>query len=470
MCRGAVGQRLRAVIVFGFLLTLGKAGPMGVGQACAAPPPALTQEQQKRLQRRDRLAAEAEKLRAEGKLAEAIAAAEKMLDVEREVLGRVHPDMVGSLHLLADMHEEREAFKEARQARAEALEIQTRLRGADHWRVSDARQALAHSERLAGLSAEQRRLLREAGRLHKQAQDLAGKDKIKEALSLVQRAWVTYKEVLGEEDVDSIACLRELGLLSGRQGSFARASTLLLRAVNLNKKVLGATHPGYAAALNDLAWAYQGLHEEVQAERCYLESVEVIRKAEGEQSLGYLQTLQSLASLYEDHFAHEKAEPIYVQMLEIRRKSGRDKDADFARTLHRLGRVYQWQQKDARAEPLLRQALTLSTELLGARHRDTLAVLELLISSLYSQAWKCKENEDFAGAVQRYRELIKLQEQWYGRDSWRVRDTRLEMAHVERLPLLSREQRKRLSEAARLHRDAVREAHNRFLTPKLSRR
>ena len=76
------------------LLTLLWGGPL-------IPSPTLGQaaggERQERLQERDRLWAEARRLRAQGQLDEAITAAEKMLAIEREALGAEHPEVAASL-------------------------------------------------------------------------------------------------------------------------------------------------------------------------------------------------------------------------------------------------------------------------------------------------------------------------------------------------------------------------------------
>jgi hypothetical protein len=49
-------------------------------------------------------------LRRKGKLEEAIGKAKKTPDIEREIYRGVHEDVGGSLDMLAEMHEEREAW------------------------------------------------------------------------------------------------------------------------------------------------------------------------------------------------------------------------------------------------------------------------------------------------------------------------------------------------------------------------
>ena len=98
------------------------------------------------------LGAEARRLRAQGKLDEAITAAEKMLAIEREVLGAEHPEVAVSLEWLAQVYIEREDFAAARKARQEVLALRGKLHGMKPWQVTDARLALADVERLAALS------------------------------------------------------------------------------------------------------------------------------------------------------------------------------------------------------------------------------------------------------------------------------------------------------------------------------
>src|SRR4051812_5786623 len=85
----------------------------------------LTKEQQDRLKERDQFEKDVTKLRAEGKLTEAIAAAEHVLAIQREVYGDLHAEVADSLQYLAGMHELREDFPASRKARQEILRIKT---------------------------------------------------------------------------------------------------------------------------------------------------------------------------------------------------------------------------------------------------------------------------------------------------------------------------------------------------------
>jgi hypothetical protein len=81
---------------------------------------ALSEEAKAALKERDRLWDQTHKLRAAGKTAEAIAAAEAMLAIERKVLSAGHADLAVSLDWLAMIYSDREDFAAAKVARQQA--------------------------------------------------------------------------------------------------------------------------------------------------------------------------------------------------------------------------------------------------------------------------------------------------------------------------------------------------------------
>src|SRR5262245_61403032 len=110
MNRPAAVPRLR--LTLGLLYLLGLLAPAALTPPSLAVQPLtkkpLTAEQQAKLKERDRYGQETQRLRAAGKLAEAIAACEQMLAIERAVFGDLHGDVAGSLQQLAKMHQQRE--------------------------------------------------------------------------------------------------------------------------------------------------------------------------------------------------------------------------------------------------------------------------------------------------------------------------------------------------------------------------
>jgi tetratricopeptide (TPR) repeat protein len=238
---------------------------------CPAPPRAeappdkqLTREQQEKIEEVKRLLAELNKLRAAGKLAEAVAAAEKALAIVRDLVGPVHLDETQLLELLAGLHEQREDFEAARKARKEVVDIATRLYGREGWRVTDARLALSDLELKAKLTPEQRQRLRAAAEGNQRVFALYGQGKYREAVPLAERIAEQRKLLMGEKHPSYALSLNSLAMLYGTMGDYAKAEPLYLQARDIRKEALGEGHPSYALSLNNLAVLPGGQHEVIR--------------------------------------------------------------------------------------------------------------------------------------------------------------------------------------------------------------
>ena len=116
--------------------------PMVAAQAPGLPPrqpPSAPQEPQG--VERDRLAKQVEELRRAGRLDEAVAVAERALELERQGGEAMQGQVAEALVRLAELHEQRGNWEQAVVRRKEALAIRERMVGKDHWRTADARLA-----------------------------------------------------------------------------------------------------------------------------------------------------------------------------------------------------------------------------------------------------------------------------------------------------------------------------------------
>jgi CHAT domain-containing protein/tetratricopeptide (TPR) repeat protein len=382
------------------------AGWLAAAAGAESPAP-LTQERQEKFKERDRFQKEAEKLQAEGKLPEAIAAAEKMLAIERELLGSVHPDVAMSLEFLADLHEAREVFPAARKARQEVLAIQTKLRGAQHWQVTDARLALQDVERLARMAPADRRRLAEAGQLSSQAVELYEQGKAREAIPLAQKALDTRQQLLGERHPDCASSLNNLAVFYKAQGEYAKAEPLLRRASTIDKEVLGERHPTYATALNNLAELYRDQGAYAQAEPVYRQALELRKEVLGERHPDYAQSLSNLAGLYHLQGKYAQAEPLFRQALDLRKELLGERHPAYATTLNKLAQLYEAQGKYAQAEPLYRQTLAICKEVLGERHPNYALSLNNLAGLYEAQG-------EYAKAELLFRQSLEITKQVLG--------------------------------------------------------
>jgi CHAT domain-containing protein/tetratricopeptide (TPR) repeat protein len=342
------------------------------GVAAEAGPAAqqLTPAQKERLKERDRYARETTKLRSEGKLAEAIAACEKMLAIEREVFGNGHEDVVGSLEQLAEMQEEREDFAAAGKALQEVLAIQTNLHGQGHWQVTDAHRALADLELRMQLGPDKRAQLKQAHRLREQVGQLERAGKGTQALPLARKVVEIYKEILGEAHPYYSGSLNNLALLYDKMGDYARAEPLYRQALEIKKKALGEAHPNYAVNLSNLGLLYNNMGDYARAEPLYRQTVEIMKRALGEAHPGYSRSLYHLAVLYINMGDYARAEPLQRQALEIAKKALGEAHPQYAINLNNVALLYDKMGDYTRAEALFRQALEIKKKALGEAHPD----------------------------------------------------------------------------------------------------
>jgi tetratricopeptide (TPR) repeat protein len=401
-CFRAYGGRVWLLLAFVWVV--------GSGWALAQDPPAapkLSAAQQQRLRERDRYAQETKKLRKEGKLAEALAACEKMLAIEREVLGNVHKDVAGSLEQLAEMQEELEDFAAARKARQEVLAIQTKVHGDKDWRVTDARLALSEVERLSQCTADERRQRQRAKRLAEKVEQLYGQGRYREAADLGREGLALCRNVLGPMHPDTATSLNNLGDSLRAQANYAAARPYLEQALAIRQKALGPEHPHTATSLHNLGSL---LHDQgdYAAARPYLERALAIRqKAHGSEHPFTAITLNNLGGLLWEQGDHAAARPYLEQALAIRQKALGPEHPFTATSLHNLGSLLYYQGDYAAARPCYERALAIRQKALGPEHPFTAITLNSLGVLLLAQG-------DYAAARPYYEQALAIRQKVRG--------------------------------------------------------
>jgi tetratricopeptide (TPR) repeat protein/CHAT domain-containing protein len=296
--------------------------------AAAKPSPTLTAEQQKQLKERDQLGRRAVQLRSQGKLPEAIQAAEAMLAIEREVLGGASEDAIGSLELLARLHQDREDWAAARKAREEVLKLRSTTLPKDDWRVGDARLALDNIETVAKLSDRDRRRLGEADRLVQQVEELHARGKYSEAMRPARQALAIREALLGERHPDLAGGLNNLGVLLQNQGDYGEARGYLRRALEMDqalypKERYRQGHPALAAELANLGNLLQDQGSYVEAREYYQRALEMRealypKERYPQGHLALAQSLNHLGTVLKDQGDYVVARGYYQRALEMR--------------------------------------------------------------------------------------------------------------------------------------------------------
>lgn len=389
----------RCTLLFHFLGALGFVLLAGLREARGDSPP--VEDQQARLKERDRYGDEVRKFQAAGRLDDAVASAEKMLSIERELLGDDSDDVAGSLYTLASLHEQREDFPAARNALQELLATATDRYGPENWHVADARRALDYLDRLEKLSRDDRRLLARADRLMDRVRQLLQAGKYLDALPQAEESVRLRTQVLEEDHWLVGNSLSWLGNVYNALEDSPRAELAYQRAEANLKRSLGENHPYYASTLDNLASVLDDREEFAQAEPLRVRALEIRKQTLGTKHRTYAVSLHNLAFLYRRMKNYDRAKALFQEALEIKRETVGEKTASYADTLDALQAVY-WEMHDyAQAEQLMRQVLAIRKETVGESHPDYARALNNL-------AFVYQDAGDVSQAEARFREAAGI--------------------------------------------------------------
>jgi CHAT domain-containing protein/Tfp pilus assembly protein PilF len=376
----------------------------------------VTARRQAQLREVKRLSDQAEALRQAGKLAEAVAALEKILALDRELFGNVHEEVADALEQLADLHLEREAFGPARTARQERLEIRKKLSGEKHYTVTDARLNLADVDLQARLGREQRGRLREARALIERVVELYRQGKLGEALPLARRSVALCHQLLGDGHQDTAEALNNLGGLLQSQGNYAEARRCYEQALAVVQRVFGTDHPNTAKDLNNLGRLLHDLGDYTAA-RPYLEqALAVFRRVLGEGDPNTALALNNLGGLLQDQGDYAAARTYFERALTLLRRVRGEGHPETARALHNLGYALYVQGDYTAARPYLEQALAVFRKTVGDNHPDTARAQNTLGFLLYAQ-------KDYAAARQSVEQALAVSRRVLGENHPQVAES-----------------------------------------------
>lgn len=286
----------------------------GFGQTAPAPPQLSIfsnspQSADPRIQKRDQLRQQATAAAAVNRFDEAIRHAAKALTIDREVLGANNPDLVAGLDILATLREQQGQVAEAAKLRQESLELIKLRYNQDHWRVVDARLALAYCEVLAKLSDEQRLMLLDAARqlqqVGQQQQDPP------RATALIEAALATRTQLLGAEHRLTGEARLALGvswLIRSKDAD--RALPELERAERTLHAALGEVHPEMFRALLSLGAAYHIKSDPLKAIAAWQRALDVklqVREYNEPEDPLYRPLCRGLATVAKTAGKHEQA-------------------------------------------------------------------------------------------------------------------------------------------------------------------
>jgi esterase/lipase superfamily enzyme/Tfp pilus assembly protein PilF len=374
---------------------------------------------------------QAEQLKAAGNLREAIAAAERSVQIaRRDGAARTNPwHFVVMLNRLAFDYFDNDQWREAETLFKEADVLSTVTReddpeqpavcltglGLTAWRQGrfdvakpmleralailvkvhgDNHETVATAENNLGLLLRDQGSYPEAERRLKRARDLR----------------VALKS---QPSMLAISLMNIAGLMRD-QGRFEEARPLAAEALSITTTSRPSSSSELATALNLNAEIERGLGLLDEAEKKLGRALEIRNERFGAESVKSATTLNSLGGVLEAQGSLDKAEEVYRRALQIREKLLPPDHPELARSRANLGALLKSKGDLTAAEDLLRNALQAREAKLGAGHPDTVKSMAQLADLLRQKGDKAGADALFGRVISIRRSAITSQRVLYG--------------------------------------------------------
>lgn len=282
------------------------------------------------------------RLESVGRFREAIAVAQRVIEVQTRLYGSEHLEVAGSLNHLAVLYLNSGQYAQAQPLFQRGLAIQENALGPNHVNVGTSLNNLAVLHRATG--------------------------QYEKALPLAQRSLTIYEQALGPDHAYVASILNNLATLYVSTGQFAQALPLLQRSLAINEKALGPNHEAVANDLNNLAVLYSNMGQYAQALPLLQRSLAISEKSLGPEHMAVSNGLINLAELYRTMGQYAPALPLCQRSLAIAERVLGPDHVQVAARLNNLAALLSDMGQNAQALPLYQRSLAINEKALGPNH------------------------------------------------------------------------------------------------------
>jgi CHAT domain-containing protein/Flp pilus assembly protein TadD len=241
------------------------------------------------------------------------------------------------------------------------------------------------------------RKLREAGKLD-------------EAIADAQKAIAIIKQINGEDTIEVVDLVSELGSIYDDKKDVKKAEEYYLKALELYQKAFGKDHPFVATTLGNLGVLYYGSGNYEKAEDYYLKCLEIQEKIFGKDDLNVATWLSSLGVLYYVKGDYSKAEQLHLRALAIRESKLSSDDTAIALSNNNLAVLYRIKGDYVRAFQMMQHTLSIYEKNLPPDNLD----LATIISNMAALS---VEVADYVSAEKYFQRAITIREAKLGPDN-----------------------------------------------------
>jgi CHAT domain-containing protein/tetratricopeptide (TPR) repeat protein len=337
---------------------------------------------------------------AERRWADAVVLGRQALAIEEATSGPEHPEVAGTLGLIAGWLSEQDKFAEAEPLLKRSLAIFEKSLGAGHPLTASAANSLAANYQAQGRFADaqpiyQRTLdanLKTYGERHRRVAlsynnfgyNLARQGRYLEAKTFYDQALAIGRSALDEEDADLALIENNVASNLDALGRYFEAEPLYRQALAIRVATLGNGDPQVATSYNNLGFNLNAQGRYLEAEPAYRKALDIRAKLNPE-GRAAATSYNNVAHNLNDRGDYLGAAPLYARALAIWEKIyGPDHPvtsigySNVAVNLEKQG-------KAAQAQPLFEKALKIRLAKLGATHPDIATGRIKLAHALASQ-------------------------------------------------------------------------------------
>ncbi len=327
--RDGVANKSLIVFCLAFVITLFVYAP---GIYASKPSPDgkadLTEVQKKELRtQRELLKQQVTDLSKSGRLDMAVELAEGLREINLKLYGKDVYVYVASLNQIADLHIQRRDFAPARKARVEILEIKTKKYGEKHWRVTDARLAVAHVDQLATLDTPKLHQLAQLEISQNEASELLKQKRYNEAISARDESLKIIEKILGSQTLEYAGELNRMGVLYSRVSRNEKAEKHFRQSFEIYEKLLGNDHPEVALLLKNLGYITDQQKDYENSMNYYRKAIRISKTLYGKRHKTYLDRLGLLENILKRYALFKQQKNDYAvaynawqQLTEVKRE------------------------------------------------------------------------------------------------------------------------------------------------------
>ena len=190
------------------------------------------------------------------------------------------------------------------------------------------------------------------------------------ALSDFERIADIRKSLLGGNDTDYAATLKDIAYCHSRLGNYDKALQYYREASEIYKSNLGVNHPDYASTLSDIGYCHSRLGDYGKALEYLGEAAEIRREALGESHPDYATSLNNIGGCYSVLGDYGKALEYHMKAADIRKAAFGGDHPDYAASLNNIGGCYSDLRNYAKALEFYQEASDILKSVFGENHPD----------------------------------------------------------------------------------------------------